>query len=781
MSKEDTPSKVDGTRYGLSSDALDKVWIDQVDLALRLAPFAVLTGLTVSSIVVYYFWQVSTMVYVVGLQSVNILLAGVAFYASISWRHGELTASGATIRVIRERMVWMAGMAGVALASIPVMLFSDADPNGRLLIAATCAGLIATGICIGFVPAAGIVYCGGIITGSFIALAMTGETFFIVIAVLLAIYSCFIIATILQISKLVSLRAVVQIDLDQQREVSGLLLNDFEQNSSDWLWETDAAGLIRAPSNRFAEVAQIDRDLLVASPFETLLRSAPGKPTEQLNHLLSAIRDRRPFTRISIPLRIGVERRWWALTGKPVYDREQRFTGFRGIGSDVTLQTEYVAKLDRLANHDVLTGLPNRRRFEQLVAFARRSLLERPDRPGYTVLCLDLDRFKQVNDTFGHAVGDELLREIGTRLTEFAHSDLVVSRFAGDEFALLHSTTDPTRNIALADRIVESLQRPFVFDGLYLNVGASIGIAVARDKTTSDEVLRKADAALYRMKGDGGGGHRFYVPAMDQHKEERATLMGELRGALDRGEFMLNYQPIVSAISGELCGFEALMRWSNPIHGEVPASEFIAMAEETGTILALGEWGLRTACHFASTWQDRSLSIAVNVSTVQIRHSDLVEVVSRALRESGLEPSRLELEITETAFLATTNEAMAVLVDLRRLGVRLALDDFGTGYSSLSYLKKLPVDKIKIDRRFIVDLPHAESDVSIVRTIIDLGRNLGMTTIAEGVETLEQRDCLRQIGCPELQGHLFGRPASDKDALQMISRKGRRFEPRVVA
>ena len=780
MSKANRSPVLARTGSAPDHDTLHKVWLDQLDLALRLAPFTITTGLTVSIIVCYYFWQPSTIPYVVGLQAVNFVLAALGFRACGSWRRGRLVANALTIRTIRRRTIWVAACAGVALASIPVMLFSGADADGRLLIAATCAGLIATGLCVGFVPAAGMLYSGSIILGSFVALAMTGEPFYIIIAILLAIYSCFIFATTIQIGKLVSLRAIVQVDLDKQREVSGLLLNDFEQNSSDWLWETDPDGLIRSPSPRFAEVAQTDRDCLALSRFATLVTPACNQPSEALSYLLSAIADRRPFKRITIPVEIGEATHWWALTGKPVYDREKRFQGFRGIGSGVTLQHEYMATLDHLANHDVLTQLPNRRRFEQLVADAQHAFLHRPNGAGYGILCLDLDRFKQVNDTFGHAVGDDLLRKIGERLQTFAGPDLVVARFAGDEFAILYATPDVDANAALAGRIVDALQEPFVFNDLYLDVGVSIGIAIASDDATSEEILRKADAALYRMKEDGGGGYRFYVPAMDEHKEERASLMGELRGGLDRGEFTLHYQPLVSAACSELCGFEALMRWNHPVHGQVPPSKFIALAEETGAILALGEWGLRTACRFATTWQDPTLTIAVNVSTVQIRHSDLVAVVSRALSDFGLEPSRLELEITETAFLATTNEAMAVLENLRRLGVRLALDDFGAGYSSLSYLRKLPVDKIKIDRSFIIDLPEVESDVSIVKTIVELGRTLGMTTIAEGVETLAQRDCLRQIGCPQLQGYLFGAPASEEATLQVIARKAMRFEPRIV-
>ena len=763
-------------------EVIESVWLDQVDLSLRLAPFTIMTGMAVSTIVCFYFWQASTMFYVVGLQGVNVILAVVASHACASWRRGHLNAGASSVRAIRQRIVVMAGLAGFALASIPVVLFADADADGRLLIAATCAGLIATGICIGFVPAAGIAYSGAIILGSFAALFMTGQPFYLVIAILLAIYSCFIFATILQVAKLVSLRAVGQVELDRERELSGLLLNDFEQNSSDWLWEIDAEGLIQSPSLRFAEVAQMDRDNLSTWHLHELVTPPKGHSDDPSGEIMSAIRDQRSFKRVSVPIEVGSDLRWWSISGKPIYDREQRFVGFRGIGSDVTLQNEYIAKLDHLANHDALTGLPNRRRFEEIVAVAQLMFSDPAQTAtGYTVLCLDLDRFKQVNDSFGHAVGDDLLRKIGERLRSLAGPDLVVSRFAGDEFAILHMTSDKAANSALAERIIASLQQPFVFNDLYLDVGVSIGIAIARDEKDSHEIMRKADAALYRMKDEGGGGLRFYEKAMDEHKEERASLMGELRGALDRGEFTLNYQPLVSSVAGKLSGFEALMRWTHPVHGQVPPSEFIALAEETGTILALGEWGLRTACRFAASWKDRSLSIAVNVSTVQIRHSDLVEIVKLALSDYGLEASRLELEITETAFLATTNEATEVLESLRKLGVRLALDDFGTGYSSLSYLRKLPVDKIKIDRSFIMDMPGVASDVSIVKTIIELGKTLGMTTIAEGVETLEQRDCLRQIGCLEMQGYLFGRPAPEKETLQMIARKSTRFEPRVVA
>ena len=741
----------------------EKVWLDQLDLAISLAPFTILTGSTVSIIVSFHFWEPGQYGYLIGLQVVDLCLFLLALAGCVRWRRSRRSYRPIAAQKVRSRLIAMAAVAGLVLASVPIMLFYGSGADGRLLISCTCAGLIATGICIGFVPAAGLVYSGAIMMGSFVALARTGESFYTTIAVLLLVYSSFIVATILKIGSLVAQRTRVQLDLDRQREVSDLLLNDFEQNASDWLWETDVDGRIQSPSDRFLDVAKLPRDKLLNCPLIALLAVPEKSSSPAYDQVIRAMAGHRSFKRLRLPMQIGSERRWWAFSGKPVFDHDGNFAGFRGVCSDVTLEHEYIARLDYLANHDVLTNLPNRRGFEVIVAADDRAASS-----GYAVLCLDLDRFKQVNDTFGHAVGDELLREVGNRLLSMANPQVVVSRFSGDEFSILHRTSDLDENLDLASRVIATLKEPFSFESLYLDVGVSVGVAIAQESENFSEVLRKADAALYRMKETGGGGLLVYDPAMDERKAERATLMGELRGGLDRGEFRLDYQPIVSAVTGALCGFEALMRWTHPVHGSVPPSEFIALAEETGTIMALGEWGLRTACQFAATWPDRSLSIAVNVSTVQIRHSDLVDVVKRALEDSGLEVSRLELEITETAFLATTNESRTVLEELGELGVRLALDDFGTGYSSLSYLRQFPVDKLKIDRSFIIDLPTSDMDVSIVRTIVELGRHLGMTTIAEGVETIAQRDCLRRIGCQEFQGYLFGKPASETQTIRMI-------------
>ncbi|MEN3792631.1 EAL domain-containing protein [Fulvimarina sp. MAC3] len=771
----------DDPRSAKCRDTRDKVRLDQIDLAMRLAPFTLATGVSVSEIVCLYFWQDAPFSYILALQATIVTLAYIGFNACLDWQKKHGDASAAAIGSMQQRLILVSGIGGLTLATIPVTLFVDADPNGRLLIASTCAGLIATGICIGFVPAAGLLFSGCIIAGSFITLMSVGESFYAVIAILLAIYSCFIFATIVQISRLASLRATAQIDLDHQREVSSLLLKEFEQNSSDWLWEIDAKGLIRSPSKRFAEVLRTDRDALASSSFEAIIAPEAGDlSANEAGQIIAAIKARRAFNQVRIPMRIGAQTRWWSLTGKPIFNREDRFLGFRGMGSDITLQTEYVTALDKLANHDALTKLPNRHRFEALVSKARLGSLEGSNRSGYAVFLLDLDRFKQINDTFGHAVGDELLKEIGARLDKLSGPDLIVSRFAGDEFALLSMTTDRARNSEIAKDILDRLQEPFACNGLYLDVGVSIGIATAQNENTSDEILRKADVALYKVKDEGGRHFLFYAPSMDAQREERAVLIGELKVALERDEFWLTYQPLVAA-TGTLCGFEALMRWKHPQHGNIPPSTFIPLAEETGTILALGEWGLRKACAFAATWPDPNLLIAVNISTVQILHSDLVSIVSKALSDFDLEPSRLELEITETAFLETTSDTMDILAKLRDLGVKLALDDFGTGYSSLSYLKKLPVDKIKIDRSFICDLPGVESDVSIVRTIVELGRTLGMVTIAEGVETAEQYECLKRIGCSQIQGYFFGKPASETATLELIENRQQLPPKRAVA
>ena len=755
----------DRVRSAAERQVGERIRVDQLDVALRLAPFMVITSTSVVLVVTYLFWVPGNRVYLAVLLASVSALALPSLERCWRWRTGPPpTRVG---RGLIGILVAVSIAAGLLLASIPLLLFVDADPHGRLLIASTCAGLIATGICVAVIPAAGIGFSAPIIAGSFVALAMTGDVFYAFVAVLLAIYAAFIVMTITHLSRLVTLRALSQIELNRQREMTGLLLNEFEESASDWMWETDARMRIQHPSARLSRVSGRSSPFLTGLPLDRLLRcDGDAVCAQDADVLWQAVRSRTPFRNLLVPLDVPDGRRWWSLTGRPTFDSDGAFAGYRGVGSDATQEKRAAEQLAHAATHDPLTDLPNRARFDEEVS---RACQERPSAGTFALLCLDLDRFKQVNDTFGHAVGDELLQQVAERLRRFETPRLSAARLAGDEFAVLARFSDRRTVEILAGRMAQALSEPYPLNEVQVTIGVSIGIALCEDGDAK-EIIARADVALYRMKQDGRNGFRFYEPVMDEQIEERRALTGDLRGAMERGEFALHYQPLVSARDGRLEGFEALLRWSHPVRGRVPPDEFIPLAEEIGVILPLGEWALMEACRFAAGWRD-PLSIAVNLSTVQIRHSDLLKVVRETLAATGLDPTRLELEITESAFLEATPETCRMLQSLKELGIRLSLDDFGTGYSSLSYLRQLPFSKVKIDRSFVRDLPDAAADKAIIRTIVELGVSLGMTLTAEGVETDAQRECLAEQGCHQFQGYLFSRPLPMEDAATLLGKR----------
>ncbi len=434
--------------------------------------------------------------------------------------------------------------------------------------------------------------------------------------------------------------------------------------------------------------------------------------------------------------------------------------GWLSTHEDVTEQRRAEQRIAHMAAHDALTGLPNRARMQDRVDAA---LAARAADEAVSVLCLDLDGFKDVNDTYGHAVGDDLLRQVGLRLQEAVGATALVGRLGGDEFAVMRcAPSHPAGIAALAERIVRLLRVPFEVQGHEVGIGTSIGIATTEaGEVTTAEVLRRADVALYQVKAAGRNGWRFFDPAMDADLQRRRQLGTDLRTALAEGQFELYYQPIVAADGSGLRAREALLRWRHPREGFVSPAEFIPIAEATGQIRRLGAWALARACVDAAAWP-AGLKVAVNLSPVQFVGDALVEEVAGALAASGLSPTRLELEITESVLLQDDEATLAILHRLRALGVSTAMDDFGTGYSSLSYLRRFPFDKIKIDQCFVRGLGQDGGEEAgsgeIVRATVGLGRALGMIVLAEGVETEEQAAILRAAGCDELQGYLFGRP-----------------------
>ena len=440
---------------------------------------------------------------------------------------------------------------------------------------------------------------------------------------------------------------------------------------------------------------------------------------------------------------------------------------------DITERRKAEARIAYMAHHDGLTDLPNREFYQDRL----RHALDQGKGAGrrVAVLCLDLDLFKNVNDSFGHPMGDRLLRLVADRLRSQLRGNNLAARLGGDEFALILETDVTPKDVSdFASRLIEVLSESYEIDGIEAVIGASIGIALSPgDGTSSEELMRNADMALYRAKSDGGGTHRFFEREMDRLAQKRREMEVDLRHAFANGEFELHYQPLVDIAADRISGFESLLRWRHPEKGMISPADFIPVAEDIGLIVSMGEWVLREACSEAAKWP-ADVKVAVNLSPVQFRGRNLVQAVISALAHSGLSPLRLELEITESVFLAETEANLAILHQLRALGVSISMNDFGTGYSSLSYLRSFPFDKIKIDRSFVKDLVERPDCLAIVRAISGLGRSLNITTTAEGVETTDQLERLRIEGCNEVQGFLFSAPKPASEIGALLSKFGRR-------
>ncbi len=447
------------------------------------------------------------------------------------------------------------------------------------------------------------------------------------------------------------------------------------------------------------------------------------------------------------------------------------------LASEIVERRRSEAEMKHIAHHDALTGLANRVLFQDCLRKAMDDAEENGE--AVAVLCLDLDRFKEVNDTFGHPAGDMLLRSVAQRLLSAVRVEDTVARMSGDEFAIIQprpaTANNPDSTEALARRLLDVFQEPFQIDAEVFHCGVSIGAALLPfDATTADDLLKSADIALYQAKSEGGGSYRRFDADMSAALELRRGFEQDLRLAVQRNEFELHYQPLVDIDTQSVFGCEALIRWRHPIRGFVQPAEFIPIAESSGLIVEIGEWILRTACAEAAHWPS-SIKVAVNLSPVQLTKNGLVEAVTEALSAARLDPRRLELEIIESTLLENTEPVLQTLWDLKKLGIEIVMDDFGTGYSSLGYLRKFPFDKIKVDRSFVTDMASSTESTAIVRAVVGLASGLGMTTVAEGVETAEQLGSLQAEGCEQAQGFYFSkpRPAAEIRAMFEAARQSR--------
>jgi diguanylate cyclase (GGDEF)-like protein/PAS domain S-box-containing protein len=562
-----------------------------------------------------------------------------------------------------------------------------------------------------------------------------------------------------------------EVTLHEKTETVSLLLREFEETSADWLWQTDNSRRLVHISPRFAHALGAPAETLEGMPLLQALAGdawETGQFPKSLHDLAERMKRRESFSNLTVPVTINGKARWWELSASPRLDESGKFLGFRGVGSDVTEQHSTAQQISRMARFDNLTGLPNRLSLTEDLSRALEHAQRAKSR--CAMLMIDLDRFKAVNDTLGHPTGDQLLAQVSARLKGMMEQGMTCGRLGGDEFAVvIHNVASADAAEELAQRIIATISRPYVVDNHQLFVGASIGYAIGpQDGATVETLTRNADLALYKSKDKGGNVVAAYVASLHAQAEERRVMEQELRGALDRKEFELYYQPVVTAADGTLNGFEALIRWTNPKLGNVSPGRFIPLAEDSRLISPIGEWVLRNACAEAMKWPS-NLKVAINVSAEQLTDPAFASVVVSALAQSGLPPQRLEIEVTESVFLRDGGGAAQLLDQLLALGIRLSLDDFGTGYSSLGYLRKTHFSTIKVDRSFVVGAAKGSIEsIAIIRAVVALADSLGMSTTAEGAETEVEVDTLRALGCSNIQGYYYGRPMPAGDVLALF-------------
>jgi diguanylate cyclase (GGDEF)-like protein/PAS domain S-box-containing protein len=543
-----------------------------------------------------------------------------------------------------------------------------------------------------------------------------------------------------------------------------LLLRNYEESGQGWFWSADAKGRLTYITDSVARLMGRTGRALLGTAFTDLFLPADSQGERQRT-LPFLLTKQSKFH--ELPLRSAFEGddRWWAISGRPQFDGSGKFTGYRGSGTDITEQRRSAEDASRLALYDSLTGLANRFNISKkldatLAAFAQQQR-------SCAIMLIDLDRFKQVNDTLGHPAGDALLKQVAQRLLKLVGDREMVSRLGGDEFQIILPDIEDRGKLGdMATDIIASLSQPYSVEGSRCIIGASVGVAIAPfDGQGSDDLVRNADLALYAAKGNGRGRFSFYSSDLHQAAEQRRALEEDLRDALTRGEMELCYQPVVQSKSNMVTGVEALIRWTHPERGPISPALFIPIAEEANMIWQLGGWVLRKACEDASRWPGE-MRVAVNVSPIQFANPDLPKVVAGALAATGLSPDRLELEITESVFLGDSAETNRMFKALKELGVRLALDDFGTGYSSLGYLQSAPFDKIKIDQSFVRDatVPGSRNG-AIIAAIVALAEALEMETTAEGIESLDQLDLIRGLNVSHVQGYVYSKPVPQAELL----------------
>jgi diguanylate cyclase (GGDEF)-like protein/PAS domain S-box-containing protein len=746
---------------GLDPEVAGKLRAAQFDAVRRYTPSMMAANIGNAAAIVFAFWQSTQLQFILAWAACITVVASTTL---LSWFRSRKVPSRsyASINAVK-RAAQYAFLFGFIWGLLPAFSYGDADAGQRMILVGLIAGMICgSSFALATIPLAAITFSSTISIACVIVLIFNPSVYTALVSAMTIAYLAIVIRSTFSLHDVLKSHILSKITMEDQRDVIGLLLNDFEENATDWLWVVNQNMCLRHVSARFSTFSGLEESSLVGIdvarlPMMQKRSRLTGEERKNLLTLRSAMRQQKAFRDIEIPTILHGQNHVWSLTAKPVFRTNGDFDGYRGVCRDVTAARQASREIETLAKFDALTGLPNRVLFSSELGEALSRLERRNEK--FAVLLLDLDHFKFVNDTQGHPVGDALLQEVAKRLTSLIRDIDTVARLGGDEFVVIFSALDqPQQAARLAERIAHEISKPYDLASGEVRIGVSIGIAYAPvDGNDVDTLMRHADLALYRAKNDGRGGYHFFEPSLDAAARRRHMLEADLRKALESRSLELYYQPLVDPTTRYPRSFEALMRWNHPTLGLLGPSEFITLAEEVGLIQSLGAWALSEACMEALTWPD-DIRVSVNLSAVQFASPALFLEVRGALEKSGLKPDRLELEITESLLLDATESVHAMLGALKALGVRIALDDFGTGYSSLSYLRKYKFDKIKIDRFFVEGIEREPENLAIIDAMIRLGNDLKMALTIEGVETEDQFQTLLGRGCSEIQGFLISKP-----------------------
>ncbi len=661
-------------------------------------------------------------------------------------------------RIAIENGLMMALLAAL-WASLPVTLYAHLPDDLQTIVAGTVCAMMCGALAIATAPIVAMGWAATLTAGLAIGVIAGGDRYWLAMALSVLLHCGFIFVVVHRIHGLSRAHAERLAQTQSEAAAAARLMREYEEQGSSFLWQTGADHALTYASPGIAALVGRASGQLVGMTLPALIG---GSQT-----LGAALASHAPFSNIEIDIDAAGHRRVIAFTGAPAIDETGGFHGYRGSCSDITVTRSSERRLRQLASLDVLTELPNRLRMRELLGEALLSA--RATGQACCIMMLDLDGFKRVNDTFGHPKGDAVLKTVASRLVAAVGSLGIVGRLGGDEFGVvLHDARSRRAVRDLADALVATVSEPYLLDKAAVRIGLSIGSASGPlDGDTIDELIRKADLALYEAKAAGRRTYRAFEQSMQTEAENRLKLEHDLRQALALGQFHVAYQPLIAARSQDIVGFEALLRWQHPTRGAISPAVFVPLAEEAGLIQEIGEWVLRTAARDCATWP-AAVSVAVNLSPLQLKLAHLPAMISDALARARLSANRLEVEVTESVFMGDSDASLDVLRRIRALGVRIALDDFGTGYSSLGYLNRTIFNKLKIDGSFVRDSATRPETVSIIQAIVTLANCFQMTITAEGIETQDDYRRMTEFGCHQMQGYLFGRPVPYARATELV-------------